>query len=490
MSGPKPPRPQQGRAAGEHKSRARPTGKGGGEGAGGRPAGDERPGLFARQVAARLLSAVVSSRTSLDGLTDASTGHPHFRQLPPRDQALVKAILTAAFRFRGSIEAEIAGRLERPLPPNAAALRHVLHVGAAQILCLDVPDSAAVDLAVASAAADPRSARFAGLVNAVLRRIAREAGRLPKAGADEAAEAGEAADARRDCPDWLFKRLSEQYGAARAGRIAAAHLVRAPVDLTTKADAAGWAARLGGRAIGPRTVRLGEVEGPISALAGFEEGAWWVQDVAATLPVQLFGDVSGRRVADLCAAPGGKTAQLAAAGALVTALEKSASRMKRLRENLDRLKLSAETVAGDLMDFAPEAPFDAVLLDAPCSSTGTIRRHPDVAYTKDDAEIEKLAALQLSLLTKAAACVAPGGCLVFANCSIDRREGEEVAASFLAAREGFRLEPVAPAELPDFAFAVSEEGFLRTTPEMLSGDSGRGGGLDGFFAARFRRENA
>ncbi|ORE97738.1 transcription antitermination factor NusB [Aurantimonas sp. 22II-16-19i] len=451
---------------------------------GGRPNfGDaDRPGLAARQVAARLLSAVVDKQTSLDGLTDPVGGHPHFRQLSPRDQSLVKAILTSSLRFRGTIEAEIAARLERPLPPNAASLRHVLHVGAAQILCLDVPDSAAVDLAVASAAADPRAQRFTGLVNAVLRRIAREVKHL----------GAETADARTNCPDWLWNRLAAQYGAERAGAIAAAHLSRAPIDLTVKRDAETWAARLGGRAIGggvangPGTVRLDGGEGAISALDGFAEGDWWVQDVAATLPIRLLGEISGLAVADLCAAPGGKTAQLCALGARVTALDQSKTRMKRLEDNLGRLGFAAETVVGDVLDYSPETWFDAVLLDAPCSSTGTIRRHPDVAYTKDDAEIDKLAALQLRLLDKAADLVAPGGRLVFANCSLDMREGEAVAKAFLAARPGYRLEAIEPGEMAGFEFAVSAEGTLRTTPDMLGGAAG--GGMDGFFAARFRHE--
>ncbi|NDW06245.1 RsmB/NOP family class I SAM-dependent RNA methyltransferase [Jiella pacifica] len=457
------------------------TGRGGGKAA--RPHTprdvDDRPGLAARQVAARLMAAVIDKQTSLDGLTDAATGHPHLRQLEPRDQALVKAILTSALRFRGTIEAEIAARLERPLPSGAASLRHVLHVGAAQILCLDVPDSAAVDLAVASANADPRAARFSGLVNAVLRRIAREAKRLPDLQADP----------RQNCPDWLWGRLVEQYGSERAAGIAGAHLARAPIDLTVKTDVRGWAARLGGRAIGTHSVRLAAIEGPISGLDGFEAGEWWVQDVAAALPVRLFGDVAGKRVADLCAAPGGKTAQLAAAGARVTALDQSSSRIRRLKENLGRLGLSAETLTGDVMAFEPDQRFEAVLLDAPCSSTGTIRRHPDVAYTKDDAEIDKLAGLQLRLLTRAADLVEAGGMLVFANCSTDGREGEDVARAFLQARPDYALEPVAPAELEGFEFAVSPAGILRTTPEMLGGGEA-GGGLDGFFAARFRRETA
>nr|WP_245198608.1 RsmB/NOP family class I SAM-dependent RNA methyltransferase [Jiella mangrovi] len=435
--------------------------------------------MKARQVAARLLAAVIDKKTSLDGLTDPSNGHPHLRQLEPRDQALVKAILTSALRFRGSIDREITVRLDRPLPPNASSLRHILHVGAAQILCLDVPVSAAVDLAVASASGDPRAQRFSGLVNAVLRRIAREATRLPDASADP----------RENCPDWLWSRLVSQFGAERALSIARTHLSRAPIDLTVKSDAAGWADRLGGRVLGAAsatgTVRLSDFEGSVTGLEGYDAGEWWVQDVAAALPVRLLGDISGKRVADLCAAPGGKTAQLAAGGANVTALDQSSSRMKRLAENLERLQFSAETVVGDLMDFQPETAFDAVLLDAPCSSTGTIRRHPDVLYTKDDGEVEKLAALQLRLLLAAAERVSPGGLLVFANCSIDAREGEDVASAFLSKRPDYGLMPVDRQELPGFEFAVSSAGHLRTTPDMLED-----GGLDGFFAARFKRKTA
>ena len=436
----------------------------------------DRPGLAARQVAARLLSAVVDSRTSLDGLTDPVSGHPQFRQLEPRDRSLVKAILVTALRFRGTVEAAIAARIERPLPPNAARLKHVLHVGAAQILFLDVPDSAAVDLAVASAAADPRSARFAALVNAVLRRLAREKQTL-----------GEEANSRRDCPEWLLARLVAQYGEERAAAIAAAHRQPAPLDLTVVADPEGWADRLGGRVVAGSTVRLSKAEGPVSELPGFAEGAWFVQDAAAALPARLLGDVSGKRVADLCAAPGGKTAQLCLAGARVTALDISASRMKRLEENLKRLSLTAETRVTDLADFEAGEGFDAILLDAPCSSTGTIRRHPDVAHVKDAAEVEKLAGVQARLLREAARMLKPGGTLVFSNCSLDREEGEAVVEAFLDEAHGFTRAAVRPEEVPGLAGAVTQAGDLRTTPDMLGGAGDPGGGIDGFFAARLRR---
>ncbi|HEU00713.1 MAG TPA: RsmB/NOP family class I SAM-dependent RNA methyltransferase, partial [Aurantimonas coralicida] len=216
-------------------------------------------------------------------------------------------------------------------------------------------------------------------------------------------------------------------------------------------------------------------------------GEWWVQDAAAALPAKLFGDLSGKRVADVCAAPGGKTAQLILAGGRVTALDINANRMKRLKENLARLSLDAETVVADLSAYEPDALFDAILLDAPCSSTGTIRRHPDVGYTKDAAEVDKLAAVQARLLGESARLLAPGGRLVFSNCSLDRVEGEDVVAAFLAARPDFARDPVTAAELPGFEFALTPEGDLRTTPEMLGAGEGAEGGLDGFYAARLKR---
>ncbi|MEH6721465.1 MAG: transcription antitermination factor NusB [Aurantimonas endophytica] len=438
-------------------------------------AGD-RPGLGARLVAAKLLSAIVDAKTSADGLLDPTGGHPGLRALEPRDQGLVKAIILTALRFRGTIDRVLDACLDRPLPPNAASLKHILHVGAAQILYLNVPDSAAVDLAVAAANIDSRSQRFAGMINAVLRRLSREKEAL--------ASIGQPSD---NVPEWLMRRLVATYGPEQAQAIALAHMTPAPLDLTVKADAAGWAERLGGTPLGRSTVRLGEFDGAVTGLAGFAEGDWWVQDAAAALPAQLFGDLTGQRVADLCAAPGGKTAQLILAGGKVTAFDINANRMKRLKANLERLSLEAETVVGDVAAHEPETPFDAILLDAPCSSTGTIRRHPDVAYTKDMAEIEKLAGVQARLLGVAADMLAVEGRLVFSNCSLDPLEGEDLVEAFLTARSDFVRDPVLPEELPGFGFAVTAAGDLRTTPEMMGGGEGTGGGLDGFFAARLRR---
>ncbi|MBO6717259.1 MAG: RsmB/NOP family class I SAM-dependent RNA methyltransferase [Rhizobiaceae bacterium] len=439
---------------------------------------EDRPGLAARVTAARLLAAIIDKHTALDALTDQEHGHPQFLALEQRDRALVRATLVTALRFRGTISALIAARLQRPLPANARTLEHVLHVAAAQMLFLDVPDSAAVDLAVSHAAGDPRTARFASLVNAVLREIGRRKDRaLPAALARSI-----------DAPDWFVERLEGAYGKDRTARILAIHRQEPPTDFTMKSDPQGWAKKLGGVVLPNGSVRVGRLAAPVPELPGYAEGTWWVQDIAASLPARLLGNVDGLRVLDLCAAPGGKTAQLAAAGAKVTAVDLSASRLRRLKSNLDRLGLDAEIVEANALSYSPTAPFDAVLLDAPCSSTGTVRRHPDVPWTKTPDDIAKLAGLQRRLLDHAITLVKQGGRLVFANCSIDPLEGEDLAEAFLGERTDAALDPIRPDEAPGIAGFVAERGWLRTTPDALVLPEAELSGCDGFFAMRLVRK--
>ncbi len=437
----------------------------------------EKPGLETRRVATKLLAAVVDASASLDGLTDPAHGQPNFRALDARDRSLVRAILMSALRHRSTVEALLARRLERPLPANARALSHALHVAAAQILFLDVPDSAAVDLAVTQAKSDPRLARFAGLVNGVLRNLIRVKARaLPAALAQT-----------REAADWFAERLETAYGVEKAATILAMHRLEPPVDFTVKEDPQRWAEALGGIVLPTGTVRIARLEAGVDTLPGFEEGEWWVQDTAASLPAKLLGDIAGARVADLCAAPGGKTAQLIHAGANVTAVDLSKSRLKRLAENLKRLRLDAQIVESDIRKFQPDIPFDAVLIDAPCSSTGTVRRHPDVPWTKSRADIEKLAALQRALLDHAVTLVKPGGRVVFSNCSLDPAEGEAMLETFLAETPEVSLDPVRSDELPGIAAFVTPEGFMRTTPADSLAEAPLAQGLDGFFAARLVR---
>jgi 16S rRNA (cytosine967-C5)-methyltransferase len=434
------------------------------------------PGLAVRKTAAALLQKVVERKTPLDALLDEEHGDQHVRLLSPRDRALVRAILGAALRRRGEIDAALAERLDRPLPPGAGVLSAILHVATAQILFLDVPDHAAVYLAVTHAASDRRTGRARGLVNSVLRRIARERDAI----------LARPDSARLNTPPWLFDRWSNAYGEEAAIAIAAEHREKPALDLSAKSDAALWAEKLGGVLLPTGSIRLAEPS-RVPSLAGYDEGAWWVQDAAAALPARLLGDVAGNDVADLCAAPGGKTAQLAAAGARVIAVDASKPRLKRLAKNLQRLSLSAELEAADVLEWNPGRAFDAVLFDAPCSATGTIRRHPDIAWLKQPEDIAALAELQRKLLDRAAALVAPGGRLAFATCSLEPEEGESHVDPFLARHPDFRLEPLRPDEVFGLGGLLTQQGTLRTLPPMSFGADPGMRGMDGFFAARFRR---
>jgi 16S rRNA (cytosine967-C5)-methyltransferase len=280
-------------------------------------------------------------------------------------------------------------------------------------------------------------------------------------------------------------RWTGAFGRPTAHAIAAMHGEEPPLDLTVKQDPDGWAARLRGRVVATGTVRL-VAHGPVSLLPGYVEGAWWVQDAAAALPVRLFGEAAGRRVADLCAAPGGKTAQLAAAGARVTAVDRSPTRRARLRENLARLGLAAETIEADALEWQAE-PFDAVLVDAPCSSTGTIRRHPDIPWLKREADVAAMASLQARLLDRAVALTRPGGILVYCTCSLEPEECEMQVSALLGRTPGLVRRPLATAEVGGQAEFVTEAGDLRTLPCHWPDTDPRMAGLDGFYAARLER---
>jgi len=385
----------------------------------------------------------------------------------------MRRLIATVLRRLGTLRHIVGGFLDKGFPADAPRTETVLLLGAAQILWLDVPDHAAVDLSVRLAQADRRAGRYAGLVNAVLRRVAQNR------------DSFTLDDIVRDTPDWLLKRWSDHYGADVARAIALANGHEPALDLTVKEDAASWAERLRGRVLPTGTVRT-IAHGAIALLPGYSEGAWWVQDAAAALPAHLLGDIRGKRVADLCAAPGGKTAQLAYAGAEVTAIDRSPARVARLRENLTRLSLNAETVAADVLAWHAE-PFDAVLLDAPCSSTGTIRRHPDVPWLKGETEITVLTGLQQKLLDRAVALTKPGGTLVYCVCSLEPEEGEQQIEALLARDPNVRRAPVTADAVFGQSDFISAQGDLRTLPQMLPDTDPRWGGLDGFFAARLVR---
>ncbi len=405
-----------------------------------------------RSGALALLSFVLDRHRPLEAALDALPA------MAPRDRAAAHRLAAAVLRRLGSLDAALEPHLRRAPP---VAVRHILRLGAAGLLLLHTPAHAAVATAVVLARST-RLAPFAGLVNAVLRKIAAEPDAL-------AALDGP----RLDTPGWLWTAWGPH---ARA--IAEAHQAEAPLDLTLRPGAApppGGLALPGGSQRYPAGTRPAE-------LPGYAEGAFWVQDTAATLPARLLGAEPGERVADLCAAPGGKAMQLAGTGADVTAIERDAVRMVRLRDNLGRAGLPARLVVADATTWRPDRPLDAVLLDAPCSATGTIRRHPDVAHIKRAGDLAGLAEVQDRLLDAACAMLRPGGRLVYAVCSLQPEEGAARAAAALA-RLPLAADPIAADELPGLAQARTPEGCVQTSPALWPEQ----GGMDGFFVARFRR---
>ena len=436
-----------------------------------RDAASARPGLAARDAAVRLLAAVLDDGRSLDAELDADGGR---NTLPLRDRALGRAIVGTALRRHGEIAAVLGRLVDRP-PARAGNLMRILETAAAQILFMEVADHAAVSIAVDQVAADPAARRYKGLANAVLRRIAGEGTSL-LAGLD----------AGVNTPAWLWQRWCATYGEADARRIAEMHRLEPYLDLSVKSDPQAWAERLGGTVLPTGTVRT-VASGLLDTLPGYGAGAWWVQDAAAALPARLLGDVAGRRVADLCAAPGGKTAALCAAGAEVTAVDISAVRLERLTANLARLDLAARTVVADVLEWTPPERFDAVLLDAPCTATGTIRRHPDIPWLKSAEAIADMAAAQGRLLRHAVDLLVPGGRLVYCTCSLEPEEGEEQIARLIA--DGAPVERMAidPAEVGAPAETLTATGELRTLPCHWPAPEPRMGGLDGFFISRLTK---
>jgi 16S rRNA (cytosine967-C5)-methyltransferase len=387
----------------------------------------------------------------------------------PRDRTLANRLVTTALRRQGHLDQAIARLLNRCLPPRAGSFEAVLRLSLAQLLYLgDLGDHSALYLAGEAVKADRRASHLKGLMNAVLRRAQAERERLLALPAEEL------------FPAWLREKWTAQYGAAAVEGFGTALIEGASLDLTMRDDDPALIAALGGMRVAGDTVRVADRDRPIEALPGYAEGRWWVQDAAAALPARLIRLPKGARVLDLCAAPGGKTAQLIKAGYAVTALDADAGRLDRLGGNLRRLGYEAEIVLADAARYRPDEGFDAVLLDAPCSATGTFRRHPEVVWHRSAADLGGRQALQREMLASAARCLKAGGVLVYCVCSLEREEGEDQAGWVAAALDGLAPFPVAPAELGELGVAVTPEGWVRTHPGM------RGGGLDGFFILRLK----
>lgn len=423
--------------------------------------------MAARAAALALLRAVLENGRPLDEVwsADLAPGRPLAR-LSPRDRAFARLLTTTVLRRLGQIDAALAQFLDRPLNRGARPARLPLRLMAAQLLFLETPAHAAVDGAVRQVR---RLGRLSGLVNAVGRRLAGEKATL----------LAEQDAVRLNCPDWLWRDWSTSYGEEVTRAMVAGMLEEPALHLTVKGDPDTWAGKLEARVL-PTGSLSRATGGRIEDLPGFLERAWWVQDAAAALPARFLGDVAGRRVLDLCAAPGGKTAQLAAAGARVTALDISPARLRRVTENLARLGLDAEIVEADAAEWRPAAPADAILLDAPCTSTGTIRRHPDVWHLKSPDDVGRMAAIQDRLLDAACAMLAPGGRLVYCTCSLQAAEGPARVAALLERNPDIRRLPIEGGELPGLPEAITADGDVRTLPHYA-------GGMDGFYIARLTR---
>jgi 16S rRNA (cytosine967-C5)-methyltransferase len=418
------------------------------------------PGLTARQGALHLLTLVFDHGAILDESGLRGT---------PAERAEARGLADLTLRRLGQID-DVLGRFVARMPKTP--VNHVLRLMAAELIFAGTAPHAAVDMAVRLVKGTRGAAKFAGMVNAVGRRLAEQG-----AGIAAGQDAG-----RLNLPDWLRKPLTADWGEAATRAMAEAHLTPAPHDLTLarEGDAGVLAAEIGAQVLPTGSLRLAG-RPQISALPGFSQGAWWAQDAAAALPARLIPEPKDKRVLDLCAAPGGKTMQLAASGAVVTALDISARRMERVTQNLARTGLTAEVVVADALDWAPAAPFDAILLDAPCSATGTIRRHPDLTRRRGGIDLGVLIRLQEQLLDRAAGWLAPGGVLVFCTCSLFKAEGEDQAQAFLKRAKGFERAPIKPGEVGIPAEFLTPQGDLRTRPDFW----GQQGGIDGFFVARF-----
>lgn len=416
------------------------------------------------------LSALVHTLDKKKPLDSCWPQDRYFNTLSPSDRAFAQLLAKTTLRRLGQIDDILNRFLEKPVA--ATRIMHTLRLGVTQLIWLETPPHAAVHSAV-EMTKQLKMEKYSGLVNAVLKRVSREA----KAIADTQ-------DAPRlNTPDWLMASWEKAYGAETARRITEIHLQDPPLDITVKGDPNFWAGELNGTVLPIGSVRLTDARN-LTRLKGFAEGDWWVQDVAATIPAKLLGDVTNKRVIDLCAAPGGKTAQLAAAGAHVSAVDVSKERIAMLKTNVHRLQLKAEYVVSDAVKWAPAAAPDAILLDAPCSATGTMRRHPDVAWNRRPEDVQRLTETQAKLLIHALDMLKPGGTLVYSVCSLQPEEGEEQITQLINERKDVTLMPVDAAAVGNLKECITARGEVRTLPCHLA----ELGGMDGFYAAVLKKK--
>ncbi len=416
-----------------------------------------------RLVAIRALNQILAKGEQLES---SLSNDPYFNQLESRDRAFARLLVSTTLRRLGQVDAVLEKFVKRT-PPSF--VQNAIRIGATQLLFLGTADHAAVDETVDVIKNHRKYVKFSGLANAVLRRVTGEGRKVLVS-----------TTPRDNIPKWIYRSWEKSFDRAAARQMALEYVKVPPLDITVKSDPAEWAEKLGGEVVFGNTVRLSKA-GQVQKLPGFDDGDWWVQDLSASLPVLALGDVSGKKVLDMCAAPGGKTLQLAASGADVTALDKSGRRLGILRENLERTGLSAIVEEADASSWDGEGEtFDIVLLDAPCSATGTFRRHPDVLHNKDFKQLASLVKLQRELLFSAAEKLRPGGFLMYCTCSLQVEEGEEQMEWFLREKSDFEVIRFSDEKWREFG---NSSGYLRLLPHQKR----EKGGLDGFFLALLRR---
>ncbi|MCV6545732.1 MAG: methyltransferase domain-containing protein [Cohaesibacter sp.] len=435
-----------------------------------------KAGMAAREGALRLTHAVLSEKKLLDEAYQAEIETGPLRKLPGNDRAFAKRMVITLLQHLGEIDSILAMFMERGIPKKSGPLRNILRLGVAELLFLNVPSHAVVDSAVSHFRTWRKYAGFKGLTNAVLRQVSQKGAECLK----------DIDAAKANLPVWLYEDWIKSYG-----KEAVEHMMdvcnapTTPLDLSVKAHdtkTQDIASQLEGQWLPTGSLRLA-THGKVDELAGFEDGLWWVQDTAASLPVKMLGDVNNLDVLDLCAAPGGKTMQLAALGAKVTALDLSGKRLQRIQKNLDRTGLEATLIQGDALKQKFQTKFPAILLDAPCSATGTMRRHPELIHQRNAADIAHFAKIQARMLRHAANLLEDNGCLVFCTCSLQQAEGPDLVANFLMEYPDFSIDPIEAEQNPELAAFIQGDGSIRTRPDQMA----ELGGLDGFYAIRFRK---
>ena len=422
--------------------------------------------IKSREIAFLIIKKVLDEGATLDGAIDQ-----YSRVISPKDRGFIRHLTTTVVRRLGQLDKIINHCTKTKLGNTQMAIRHVLRLGIAQLLFSEVPAHAAVNTSVdlVRKKLSKKLQYLKNTVNAVLRKVDRERQDLLK----------KSSNTRLNFPGWLLRKWDGRYGQKAVKEMLAAMLEEAPLDLNLKPDCdlELWADKLNGKVVPDGGVRISKA-GKVSEIEGYHGGIWWVQDMAARIPARLLGAGAGQMVLDLCAAPGGKAAQSAAAGAVVTAVDFSKGRMKRLTENMTRLKLEVDVITSDILNYEPQEKYDYILLDAPCSSTGTIRRHPEILHSRTGGDVKEMVEIQTKMLDHAGSLLNKGGILIYCVCSMEQEEGPDQIKALLERHGSLKRKEIKIEELPGLEQAILETGDVQTLPHYYQG------GIDGFFISR------